>query len=257
MADQFSEAARPAAATWARLWDVKPASSTWTKAATLRFQQLAGGGVAGAGHVTVLGHVVDTGDGDVNGKTHVALYCHELEEAGPGHVAKLPQDVGSTHLDLPPSLRDGGSMEGRRESIADILVREKLALRRVSTSAQGASAASAKIFQADDLPSILGAMTMRLNEHRSTQTVSLNNSEKNMFQKLETQYQNLTDSFKNLNPTNTDEVLAMQRKFATQMIALATAKFPDVFYDEQVIADAEADSGIEDGKLSLSEGWDF
>ena len=148
-------------------------------------------------------------------------------------------------------------MEGRRESIADILVREKLALRRVSTSSQGASAASAKIFQADDLPSILGTMTMRLNENRSTQTVSLNNSEKNMFQKLETQYQNLTDSFKNLNPTNTDEVLAMQRKFATQMIALATAKFPDVFYDEQVVEDAEADSGIEDGKLSLSEGWDF
>ena len=78
-----------------------------------------------------------------------------------------------------------------------------------------------------------------------------------MFQKLETQYQNLTDSFKNLNPTNTDEVLAMQRKFATQMIALATAEFPDVFYDEQVVEDAEADSGIEDGKLSLSEGWDF
>ena len=249
--DQFSEAARPAAATWARLWDVKPASSTWTKAATLRFQQLVGGGVAGAGHVTVLGHVVDTGVGNVNGKTHVALYCQEVEEEGPGQVAKLPQDVGSTHLDPPPSLRGGGAMEGLKGNIADILVREKLALRRGSTSAQGASAASAKIFQADELPSILGAMAKGLNEHRPTQTVSLNNSEKNMFQKLETQYQNLTDSFENLNPSNIDEVLAMQRKFATQMIALATAKFPEVFYEEQVVVEeAEVDSGIEEGKSS-------
>ena len=250
MVDQFSEAARPAAATWARLWDVKPASSTWTKAATLRFQQLVGGGVAGAGHVTVLGHVVDTGVGDVNGKTHVALYCQEVEEEGPGQVAKLPQDVGSTHLDPPPSLRGGGSMEGLKGNIADILVREKVAIRRGS-NAQGASAASAKIFQADELPSILGAMAKGLNEHRPTQTVSLNNSEKNMFQKLETQYQNLTDSFENLNPGNIDEVLAMQRKFATQMIALATAKFPEVFYEEQVVVEeGEVDSGIEDGKSS-------
>ena len=142
-------------------------------------------------------------------------------------------------------------MEGLKGNIADILVREKLALRRGSTSAQGASAANAKIFQADELPSILGAMAKGLNEHRPTQTVSLNNSEKNMFQKLETQYQNLTESFNNLNPSIMDEVLAMQRKFATQMIALATAKFPEVFYEEQVVVEeAEVDSGIEEGKSS-------